>query len=327
MATPKTRAEFKEYCLRKLGKPVIEINVDDDQVDDRIDEALLYYYDYHFDGIEKQYYRYVYQPSDFPDVLKEIIISSGGSGYSNTDTVTISNGPGDLVGHGATATLTTDGNGTITKFNITNIGAGYQLDPIVTINTSTGSGAVVTGYKGGYIVLPDNIIGAVDIFPIGDYIATNNIFNIRYQIALNDLYTLTYQSMVPYYMAFQQIQLLEDLLVGKQPIRHNRNTNRFYIDVNWQKVNAGQFLLVVAYQVIDPLKFPKVWNDRWLQRYATQLIKKQWGTNLTKFTGMQLPGGLTFNGEKIYDDAEAELEKLEAEMASGYSLPAYDMIG
>jgi hypothetical protein len=327
MATPTNRDEFKEYCLRALGKPVIDINVDIDQVDDRVDQALLYYYDYHFDGVEKQYYRYNYQASDFPDVLKEIIISSGGTGYSNTDTITISRGRGDVVGSGATATLTTNGQGTITKINITSIGSKYQLDPVVTVNTSTGSGAVLTGYKGGYIVLPDNIIGAVDIFPIGDYIATNNIFNIRYQIALNDLYTLTYQSMVPYYMAFQQIQMLEDLLVGKQPIRHNRNTNRFYIDVNWQKVQAGQFLLVVAYQIIDPLKFPKIWNDRWLQRYATQLIKKQWGSNLTKFNGMQLPGGVTFNGEKIYNDAEAEIEKLEAEMSSGYSLPAYDMIG
>ena len=327
MAIPKTRADFKEYCLRALGKPVIDINVDIDQVDDRVDEALLYYYDYHFDGVDKQYYRYIFQPSDFPDVLKEIIISDGGTGYANSDSVVISDGLGDVVGTGAAATLTTDATGKIIKFNITNIGKGYQLDPIVTVTSNTGSGAVLSAYKGGYITMPDNIIGAVDIFPIGDYIATNNIFNIRYQIALNDLYTLTYQSMVPYYMAFQQIQLLEDLLVGKQPIRHNRNTNRLYVDMNWNKVQAGQFLVVTAYQVIDPLKYTKIWNDRWLQRYATQLIKKQWGSNLTKFSGMQLPGGVTFNGEKIYNDAEAEIQRLESEMASGYSLPAYDMIG
>ena len=86
-------------------------------------------------------------------------------------------------------------------------------------------------------------------------------------------------------------------------------------------------MVIEAYQIVDPTKFTDVWNDRWLQRYATQLIKKQWGTNLTKFNGLQLPGGVTFNGEKIYNDAEAEIDKLENEMAVSYSLPAYDMIG
>lgn len=246
MPTITSREEFKEYCLRKLGKPVIEINVDDDQVEDRIDEALKYYWDYHFDGTSKIYYKHEFTAED---------------------------------------------------------------------------------KENKYITLPQNIIGAVNIFDIGDYIATNNIFNIRYQIALNDLYTLTYQSMVPYYMAFQQIQLLEQLLVGKQPIRYNRNTNKLYVDVNWDKVIVGQYLVVEAYEVVDPTVYQDVWNDRWLQRYATALIKKQWGSNLTKFTGMQLPGGVQFNGEKIYNDAETEIQKYEDEMISSYSLPVTDMIG
>ena len=246
MATITTRSEFKEYCLRKLGKPVIEINVDDDQVEDRIDEALKYYWDYHFDGTEKIFYKHQFTQEDIDNK---------------------------------------------------------------------------------YITLPQNIIGAVNIFDIGDYIATNNIFNIRYQIALNDLYTLTYQSMVPYYMAFQQLQLLEQLLVGKQPIRYNRNTNKLYVDVNWDKVTVGYYLVVEAYQIVDPTTYQDVWNDRWLQRYATALIKKQWGTNLTKFIGMQLPGGIQFNGEKIYNDAHDEIEKYEQEMISSYSLPIADMIG
>jgi hypothetical protein len=241
-----SRDDFKEYCLRKLGKPVIEINVDDDQVEDRVEEALKYYWDYHFDGTEKVFYK------------KQI-----------------------------------------TAEDIAN----------------------------KYITLPQNIIGAVSIFDIGDFIAVNNIFNIRYQIALNDLYTLTYQSMVPYYMAFQQIQLLEQLLVGKQPIRYNRNTNKLFVDTDWNKLTEGYFLVVEAYSIVDPADYVDVWNDRWLQRYATELIKKQWGSNLTKFVGMQLPGGITFNGEKIYNDAHDAIEKLEAEMISSYSLPVTDMIG
>lgn len=244
--TISSRDDFKEYCLRKLGKPVIEINVDDDQVEDRVDEALKYYWDYHFDGTEKVFYK------------KEI-----------------------------------------TAEDVAN----------------------------KYITMPQNIIGAVRIFDIGDYIAVNNIFNIRYQIALNDLYTLTYQSMVPYYMAFQQIQLLEQLLVGSQPIRYNRNTNKLYVDTDWNKLTPGYFLVVEAYSIVDPADYNDVWNDRWLQRYATELIKKQWGSNLTKFVGMQLPGGLTFNGEKIYNDAHEAIDKLEAEMITSYSLPVTDMIG
>ena len=128
-------------------------------------------------------------------------------------------------------------------------------------------------------------------------------------------------------MAFQHLQLLEQLLVGQQPIRYNRHTNRLYIDVNWNKIEAGQFLLVEAYEVVDPVKFTDVWNDRWLHRYATALIKKQWGNNLKKFSGIQMPGGVTFNGQQIYDEAEEEIEKMEAEMINSFSLPVYDMIG
>jgi hypothetical protein len=246
MAIPATRDEFKEYCLRKLGKPVIEINVDDDQVDDRVDEALLYFADYHFDGNEKTYYKYQ-----------------------------------------------------ITGTDITN----------------------------KYITMPDNIIGAVNLFPIGQGLNTNNLFNIRYQIALNDLYTLTSVSMVPYYMALTHIQFLEQMLVGQQPIRYNRHVNRLYIDTDWNILNVGDFIVVEAYQVVDPNVFTKTWGDRWLARYAEALIKQQWGTNLKKFDGMKMPGGLTFNGQKIYDEATEERRILEQEMITSYSLPVTDMIG
>jgi hypothetical protein len=246
MAVPTSRSEFKEYCLRKLGKPVIEINVDDDQVEDRIDESLKYYYDYHFDGTERIYYKHQITASNVSDK---------------------------------------------------------------------------------YIILPENIIGAVRIFNIGDPMVSNNLFDIRYQIALNDLYTLTSVSMIPYYMMFQHIQHMEQLLVGQQPIRYNRHMNRLFVDMDWNKVNVGNFLIVEAYQVVDPETYTDVWGDRWLSLYTTALIKKQWGSNLTKFSGLQLPGGVQFNGDKIYNDAVNEIEAMEKEMSSSYSLPAYDMIG
>jgi hypothetical protein len=247
MAVPTTRNEFKEYCLRKLGKPVIEINVDDDQVEDRIDESLRYYWDYHFDGTEKLYYKHQ-----------------------------------------------------VTQQNKTD----------------------------KYFTVPENIIGAVRVFAIADpMIRSDDLFNIRYQIALNDLYSLTSVSMIPYYMVMEHLALITELLVGQQPIRYSRHKNRLYVDMDWGKINVGEFLLIEAYEVIDPNEYTDVWADRWLQNYATAKIKYQWGSNLTKFTGMQLPGGVQFNGEKIFNDAQTELEKMEAEMISSYSLPVSDMVG
>lgn len=247
MAVPTTRAEFKEYCLRKLGKPVIEINVDDDQVEDRIDESIRYYWDYHFDGTERTYYKHQ-----------------------------------------------------ITQNDIDN----------------------------EYITLPENVIGAVSIFSIADpAVSSDDLFNIRYQIALNDLYTLTSVSMIPYYMTMEHLALVQELIVGKQPIRFNRHTDRLYIDMKWSTLNVGEYLLVEAYQVVDPESYSDAYGDRWLQNYTTAKIKYQWGANLTKFSGMQLPGGLTFNGDKIMDDAMQEISRMEEEMVASYSLPALDMIG
>jgi hypothetical protein len=247
MAVPTTRAAFKEYCLRRLGKPVIEINVDEDQVEDRVDDALRYYWDYHFDGAEKIYYK-----------------------------------------HAVTSTDRTN----------------------------------------KYITLPENIIGAVSIFSIADpSIRSDDLFNIRYQIALNDLYTLTSVSMLPYYMVMENLALIAEMLVGKQPIRYNRHMNKLYVDMDWNTLTDGEFLLVEAYQIVDPTDYVDVWKDQWLMRYSTALIKRQWGANLSKFTGMTLPGGVQFNGQTLYNEAIQEIDILEREMINSYSLPVLDMVG
>ena len=247
MAVPTTRAEFKAYCLRKLGAPVIEINVDDDQVEDRIDEALRYYWDYHFDGSKLIYYKHQVTEEDRDNK---------------------------------------------------------------------------------YITLPQNIIGAINVFSIGDpMVRSDDLFNIRYQIALNDLYTLTSVSMVPYYMVMEHLSLIQEMLVGKKPMRYTRHTNKCYIDMDWNTVKAGEFMLIEAYEVIDPDVYTDVWADRWLQNYTSAKIKYQWGTNLTKCTGMSLPGGVQFNGMQIFSDAQREIATMEQEMISSFSLPVSHMIG
>jgi hypothetical protein len=247
LAIPSNRQDFANYCLRKLGAPVIRINVADEQLDDRIDEALTYYGTFHFDGTDHVYYKYLVQSVD-----------------------------------------------------ITN----------------------------QYITLPENITGVVRVFDLGFFEGVGGMFSIKYQLALNDLYTLTSQSMTPYFMAQQNLAGLQDLLVGKKNIRFNRRANRLYVDTDWEGVIvAGTYIIVEAYQVLDPDTYTSIWADPWLQRYATALIKKNWAENLSKFQGLQLPGQVDFNATQMFLDADATITKLEAELTSTWALPPDPMIG
>ena len=247
MAQPTTRSEFKEWCLRKLGKPVIEINVDQDQVDDRVDEALSYYWDYHFDGTERTFLKHMVTEED--------------------------------------------------KVN-------------------------------GYITVPENIIGVIKLFPVGSSItASTGMFNVQYQFVLNNIHDMVNYNMTNFYMSMANLQFMEELLVGAQPIRYNRNINRLHIDTDWSRLAVGTYIVAEAYSVVDPNTYADVWKDRWLQNYSAAKIKYQWGTNLTKFNGMTLPGNIQFNGEQILNDALTEITKLEEEMIVSYSLPVTDLIG
>lgn len=322
MAIPTTRNEFKEYCLRRLGKPVIEINVDDDQIEDRVDQALEYYTDYHFDGTQKIFYKHQVTGGENPTAANSFTINDGGTGYSNNDTVTVSGGSGGVF------TVNTYANGTLQSIGITTNGISYSNTDTVTITSNTGSGANVSLIVGeGSIAISENIKGVVRVFPLGGpTMRSNDLFNIRYQIALNELYNLVSVQMTPYYTARQHLQLIEELLIGKQPIRFNRHQDKIYVDFDWTKVNTGEYLLFECYEKLDPEAYPDIWSDRWLQQYCTALIQLQWGRNLTKFGNMQLPGGVVFNGERILTDAQNEIAKLESEMISSYSLPVSDMI-
>jgi hypothetical protein len=125
----------------------------------------------------------------------------------------------------------------------------------------------------------------------------------------------------------ENLALIAEMLVGKQPIRYNRHMNKLYVDMDWNTLTDGEFLLVEAYQIVDPTDYVDVWKDQWLMRYSTALIKRQWGANLSKFTGMTLPGGVQFNGQTLYNEAIQEIDILEREMINSYSLPVLDMVG
>lgn len=343
MAQPQNRNEFTEWCLRKLGKPVIEINVDVDQVSDRIDEALEFYYDYHFDGVEKTYFKYTIDYSsvtinvpqenlegdnpDFKvgDVIRQVssAVSGDEEGTATATVVAIDAENGKLFfKKPSKGTFKLDGNGFVTSDTYV---AKYGVDtPIARLYQESYQGS----HELEYIPVPENIIGAVNVFtPNSTSSIGSGIFNAKYHFVLENLHNIIRGELVNFQMAMQHLQLMEELLVGKVPIRYNRHTDRVMLDMDWNTLNVGDNIVIEAYRIVDPNTYTDVWKDRFLQNYATAKIKYQWGSNLTKFNGMTLPGGVQFNGEQILSDAREEIQRLEEEMASSYSLPATDMIG
>ena len=251
MATITNREDFTNYCLRRLGAPVIDINVDPDQVQDRIDDALQYWQDYHFDGLQKVYY------------IKKVLQSDIDQKYLDLSEVTDA-----------------DNN-------------------------------------------PMEIVGITRIFPVTDSQSTINMFDLRYQLRLNELYDFTSASYVNYTLTQQHLRSLELMFTGEVPIRFQRHMQRLYIDWAWgaSECPVGTTVIAESYALINPDVYNRVWNDRWLKEYATALIKRTWGANLKKFNNLQLPGGVTLNGDTIFNEAAEEIKNLEAEMSTQYFAP------
>jgi len=254
MAIPNSKATLKSYCLRALGFGVIDINVSDDQVDDRIDEAVQYFSHYHYDGVEKMYLKHVLTQADIDRAR-------------SNDTTT------------ATDTL----------------------DSSVSSSFEEGK---------NYIPMPSSVISVLQIFPLDDS-STNSMFDMRYQLRLNDLYDFSSTSILQYEMTMQQLDHLSHILVGEVPIRFNEHQNRLYLDMDWESVTVGEFLIIECYRKVDPASYTDMFDDIHLKRYTTALIKQQWGANLSKFGGVAMLGGVTMNGETIYTQALEEIQKLE----------------
>jgi hypothetical protein len=268
MATPATREQLKQYCLRTLGKPVIEINVDDDQLEDRIDEALQYYAQYHYDGIRRTYLKYQYTQADKDRIL-------GNSSES------------------------------VTKNSIT---------------TSWSEG-------NNFLVVPESVISVINIFPFSDK-GNLNLFDVRYQLRLNDLYDFSSTSIINYDVVLRHLDFLDHVLVGEKPLRFNQHDNRLYVDMDWANdLTVGEYLVIEAYRKLDPTVYTDVYNDIYLKRYATALIKKQWGANLSKFNGVTMLGGVSLNGQQIFSEALQDIQKLEEEIRSTFELNPAMMIG
>jgi hypothetical protein len=327
----RTRTQFKEYCLRRLGFPVIEINVDDEQVEDRIDDALQYWQDYHFDGTQKVYYIKAITGSE---IISSTDISNIYRGIaSNTAIVGATSGSHATVTSGYQYTNNTKI--TITGTQSFTVGEGLSYYDVS--GNLTPSGANVISYMMGdvdqkYLDLsqskdaqgnPMEIIGVPRIFPVTDSQATVNMFDLRYQLRLNELYDFTSASYVNYTLTQQHLRSLELMFTGEVPIRFQRHMQRLYIDWAWGYSEApiGSVVVAECYANINPDVYQKVWNDRWLKEYATALIKRSWGSNLKKFNNLQLPGGVTLNGDTIFNEAAEEIKTLHAEMETQYGAP------
>ena len=229
------RASLKDYALRSLGAPLVDIDITDEQMDDRIDEAIDFFREYYFDGVQKMYMKHQ-----------------------------------------------------VTAQNITD----------------------------QYITIPDHIWGILGIFPLANTAqAQPNIFDLQYQLRMNDLRDLTSTSLIYYSQVMSHIALIDNLLTKAKQIRWNRNTDKLFIDTNWEhSLIEGTWLIIECYAALNPDESPKFWNNRVFKEYVIALFKKQWASPLKKYNNISLPGGVTVSGQELYDEAMSELKEIETDV-------------
>ena len=278
MAAPSTKAEFKDYCLRQLGAPVLEINLDDDQIDDRIDDALQYFHERHYDGSERMYLKHQFTEDD------------------------------------------------VTRFTTEN-----------EVQSTTAPDAAAWENRKNFLEIPEHIFGISKVYGISSNFVRNSLFGLNNQYYLMDLFSYTSGTglafggvdLVNYYMVKQHFETI-DMIINTGSLvtyRFNTRADRLYIDIDVNRVTKDQFLIIDCERALDPATYTQVWDDFFLKKYATALLKKQWGQNLIKFNGVQLPGGVSINGMQIYKEACEEIDELMEKSISTFELPPMDMIG
>jgi len=281
MAKPTTRQELKDYCYRQLGAPVLEINVDDDQADDLMDDAIQFFNERHYNGVEKMYLKH--------ELTQEDIDRGKADGTSGVGIVTTS----------------------------------------VNSSSVSGLGTVTSNWyeNSNFIPVPDSVIGVEKVFKFDSSTISSGMFSIKYQLFLNDLYQFNSIDLLQYSMVKTYLEDIDFLLTTDKQIRFNQRQDRLYLDIDWAAEEAGQYIVLECWRALDPTSYSQIYNDPWLKKYLTALLKKQWGQNLIKFKGVRLPGGIEFNGREIYEDGQREIDTLLEKMTSEYEVPPLDMIG
>lgn len=319
---PASRQELIDFCLRKLGQPVIQVNIDPDQCEDRLDDALQYMQNYHMDGVERLYHRHQLTVSTFT------LTTNNAESFTDGEVVTGSvSGAKSLVIQDGSTGNTLRHKGIIGTFVASENLIGEKSSSVAQLAAT--DFLVIGDIDNKYIPLSDAIIGVNKILPFTDTKATNiNMFDVRYQLRLNDLFDLYSTSVIYYTQVQQHMSLLNMTLVGEKPIRFNRHMNRLYVDMDWMNfVKPDQWFIIDAYRILDPDAFTDVYNDEFLKRYLTALLKRQWGQNMSKFDNIELPGGVKMNGWQIWQSGDDEITKIEEEMQSRYTLPPQFIVG
>ena len=285
MAKPASREELTNYCLRQLGEPVVEINVDDDQIDDLIDDGIQYFQERHFDGVERMYLKYKLTEDDI-----------------NRGQATNETGSSNTLGITTTSGIST---------------------------TVTGMSDMTNSFyeTSNFIQVPDSVIGIEKIFKFDSSTISGGMFSIKYQLFLNDLYQFNSIDLLQYSMVKTYLEDIDFLLTPDKQVRFNKRQGRLYLDMDWNSETKDTYLIIDCYRILDPNTFTDVYNDSFLKKYVTALIKRQWGQNLLKFRGTRLPGGVELNGRELYEDAQRDLEDIKQRMTLEYELPPYDFIG
>jgi hypothetical protein len=314
MANPASRSDLQEYALRRLGKGVIDINVSVDQIDDRTDEALQFFQEYHFDGVEKVYLKH--------KVTATTLTVTDSSQFTKGEKITGGTSNATAFIYDAPTATTIRIRNELSDFT-----ASETITGAVSSATDTVSAIVAGDIKNGYVPVTDAITGVVKVFPFSSR-TDLNMFDVQYQLRLNELFDLANTSVLYYNMIQTHLSLIDDMLVGQKPIRFNRHTDRINIDMDWNvEVAPDEYLVFEVYRILDPATYSDVYNDIFLKKYLTALIKLQWGNNLSKFAGVQMPGGVTLDGVRIMQEAQTEIEKIEEEMSLRYELPVNFMTG
>ena len=197
--------------------------------------------------------------------------------------------------------------------------------------TSTINGSSVSfsfEENSNYLQVPPEVIGITKVFKFdGSNTVTNNMFSVKYQLFLNDIYYFGSTEILTYAMTKRYLEDIDFALSTDKFIRFNQRQDRLYLDIDWGSATVDDYLIIDCYRLLDPSSYSRVWNDSFLKRYVTALVKRQWGQNLIKFQGVKLPGGIELNGRQIYDDAQKDLEVIREQMSNTYELPPFDMIG
>ena len=281
MAKPTTRQELKDYAYRQLGAPVLDINIDDDQADDLMDDAIQFFNERHYNGVEKMYLKH--------ELTQEDIDRGKADGTNGVGIVTTS----------------------------------------VNSSSVSGLGTVTSNWyeNSNFIPVPDSVIGVEKVFKFDSSTISSGMFSIKYQLFLNELYQFNSIDLLQYSMVKTYLEDIDFLLTTDKQIRFNQRQDRLYLDIDWAAEEAGQYIVLECWRALDPTAYSQIYNDPWLKKYLTALLKKQWGQNLIKFKGVRLPGGIEFNGREIYEDGQREIDTLLEKMTSEYEVPPLDMIG